>query len=203
MCCLLSDNFATHHQTSYPTTHNSQLRPMHRRPLLNLLQRHNPSDNHELAMTAELRAFVEAHEDCFERSQLSGHVTASAWVVNPERTHVLLIHHKKLNKWLQPGGHCDGDSDTLAVAMKEVQEETGVGQLTAEAAIFDVDIHPIPENKGVPAHFHYDVRYLLIADSKAAIVGNSESNAVQWVPLELVARYNDEASVMRMVGKTI
>jgi 8-oxo-dGTP pyrophosphatase MutT (NUDIX family) len=88
---------------------------------------------------------------------------------------ILLIHHRKLNKWLQPGGHCDGDTDTLAVAIKEVEEETGVVIKPNDQVIIDLDIHRIPERKGIPAHDHYDVRYLLEADSSLPLLQNHET----------------------------
>lgn len=174
---------------------------MHRSSLISLLEKYTPADENEKAMLKEMVAFVKKHEDCFERSLSIGHVTASAMVVNSDRTHVLLMHHKKLNKWFQPGGHCDGETDTLAVARKEAEEETGVATINADPVLFDVDIHLIPAHKDIDAHFHYDVRYLLVADPTTKIEGNDESNAVEWIPLERVGAYNDSESIMRMVRK--
>jgi 8-oxo-dGTP pyrophosphatase MutT (NUDIX family) len=174
---------------------------MHRLPLLTQLEKHLPADENEKTMLTEMLSFVRKFPDCFERTLLVGHVTASAWVLNTSRTHALLLHHKKLNKWFQPGGHCDGDGDTLAVARKEASEETGLTDFIAESRVFDVDIHPIPAHKGLPEHLHFDVRYLLVADSAAEAVGNSESNAVAWIPLEEVGQYNDSESILRMVRK--
>jgi len=153
-------------------------------------------------MLARLLSFVEAHQNCFDRSLLIGHVTASAWVVNPERTHVLLLHHGKLDKWLQPGGHCDGDADVLAVARREVSEETGLHPAVVSGEIFDVDAHEIPERKGVPAHVHYDVRFLLEIGLEHQPVVSEESHDVRWVELSQVASRNTDESVLRMVAKT-
>jgi len=173
-----------------------------RQSLIDQLRSHQPFNEHEREMQARLLAFVEQHENCFERSLLIGHVTASAWVVNPERTHVLLLHHGKLDKWLQPGGHCDGDADVLAVALREVSEETGLHPVPVSREIFDVDAHMIPERKGVPAHVHYDVRFLLEIGLDHQPVVSDESHDVQWVELSEVAARNTDESVLRMVSKT-
>jgi 8-oxo-dGTP pyrophosphatase MutT (NUDIX family) len=173
-----------------------------RQSLIDQLRSHQPFNEHERDMQAQLLAFVEQHENCFERSLLIGHVTASAWVVNPERTHVLLLHHGKLDKWLQPGGHCDGDEDVLAVARREVSEETGLQPAPVSTEIFDVDAHIIPERKGVPTHVHYDVRFLLEIGLDQAPIVSDESHDVQWVELSQVAARNTDESVLRMVAKT-
>ncbi len=145
--------------------------------------------------------FVKSNSDCFERSLLKGHVTASAFVVDIELSKVLLMNHKKLNKWLQPGGHCDGDSDTLKVALKETQEEMGIIVKDYKTEIFDIDIHTIPENKSVPEHLHYDVRYLFHFDSSKSILANSESNDVKWIDFAEIETYTSETSILRMLEK--
>jgi len=176
---------------------------MSRQPLLHLLESYAAKFPAEASTVGQFIAFVEEHEDCFERSLLEGHVTASAWVINHDRTAALLIHHMKLDKWLQPGGHCDGDPDTLHVAQKECLEETGLQTQPVSAEIFDVDIHDIPERKGIPAHLHYDIRYLLRAAPGAEIIANeTETSQVLWVPLDAVADYTEEESILRMLSKT-
>lgn len=177
---------------------------MSRESLLFLLQNYAAADPHEKQMAADTIAFIRNYEDCFERSLLCGHVTASGWVVNPEMTHTLLIHHVKLDKWLQPGGHCDGDSDVLQVAQKEVFEETGLETEPPNEAIFDVDVHEIPERKDVPAHLHYDIRFLLTAKKHSeTLPANRETKETRWILLGDVRNFNSEDSVMRMVEKTI
>ena len=122
-------------------------------------------DSHEAAMTAEIIRFVEAHADCLLRSCLPGHLTGSAWIVSPDRKRTLLTHHHKLDKWLQLGGHADGETDLLAVALREAREESGLTRLRAVSAeIFDCDRHLIPARGTEPAHYHHDVRFLLEAD---------------------------------------
>ncbi len=178
---------------------------MHRSAILRLLREHLPqaADPHEAAMTAEIIRFVEAHADCLERICAPGHLTGSAWIVNPTRSRVLLVHHRKLDKWLQPGGHADGDPDLLAVARREAREETGLTRLrTVSPAIFDADRHWIPPRGGTPGHWHHDLRFLLEADPAEALVVSDESHDVRWVDLAGVAALNPEQSLLRMVSKT-
>ncbi len=175
---------------------------MHRKTLLDLLEKHSPIDENELKMANETIEFVKTNEDCFKRELLIGHVTGSAWIVNATRTHVLMMHHRKLNQWFQPGGHCDGDPDVLNVALKEANEETGLKNLkVVNGEIYDVDVHQIPERKGIPAHFHYDVRFLIEADMNEPLIVTEESNDLAWVSLEKIAEYNDSESIMRMARK--
>ncbi|MBI4908351.1 MAG: methyltransferase domain-containing protein [Acidobacteria bacterium] len=171
--------------------------------LLQLLDAHRPFTNEEAEMTQRLRAFVEAHEACFERTLQTGHITGSAWVLDRDRTHTLLTHHGKLDKWLQLGGHSDGDSNTLRVALREATEESGLqGIRPISTAIFDIDIHLIPARKRDPEHYHYDVRFLLEADRSQPLRMTDESKDLQWVPLVEVEQLTQEESVLRMVRKT-
>lgn len=144
------------------------------------------------------------HEDCFSRSMLTGHITASAWILNHEQNAVLLLHHAKLNKWLQPGGHADGDENVRHVAMKEAEEETGIeGFKFLENQFFDLDIHLIPARKEVQAHEHFDIRFMLIAPANAKPIANHESNSIEWVAFEeLPTRIGQEESLLRMYAKT-
>ena len=175
---------------------------MHKNNLLNLLKNHNPIDSQEVIFTEKITKFVQQNPDCFERSLLIGHVTGSAWIVDKSRQFTLLTHHRKLDKWFQTGGHCDGDSDVLNVAMKEAMEETGLSDIQAISSnIFDVDIHEIPERKGVPTHLHYDVRFLLEADMNEPLIISSESSDLAWIELSKVSQLNDSQSIMRMVQK--
>lgn len=153
-------------------------------------------------MTERMTGFVSAHADCFERSLSLGHVTGSAWLVNRRRTHVLLTHHRKLNKWLQLGGHADGDSDVLAVAMKEALEESGLPDIAPLSPdIFDLDIHEIPARKSEPAHFHYDVRFALRANASEQYVVSDESHDLAWIDIARIATVTSETSMLRMANK--
>jgi 8-oxo-dGTP pyrophosphatase MutT (NUDIX family) len=175
---------------------------MIRKPILEKLNSYVANGENPMALATI--QFIEAHPDCFERTLLKGHITGSAWIVDEDYTHTLLIHHVKLNKWLQPGGHCDGDSDVLSVAMKEANEETGSITQPVNENIFDVDIHEIPDRQNIPAHLHYDIRFLLKADRHANLIFNKqETTGLQWIKLEHVPEYSNEQSILRMVEKTL
>lgn len=178
---------------------------MHRDAVLHLLRQHvrAATDAHESAMTQDTIRFVEAHPDCLLRSCVPGHLTGSAWVVSPDRSRTLLTHHLKLDKWLQLGGHADGDGDLLAVALREAQEESGISRVRAVSGdIFDLDRHWIPARKADPGHYHYDLRFLIEADPGEAIAVSGESKDVAWVELDRVGVLNPEDSMARMVRKT-
>ncbi|MBD2703479.1 NUDIX hydrolase [Spirosoma sp. BT702] len=175
---------------------------MHRQLLLQLLRQHQPADSNEQAMNQATISFVEQHSDCFERSLLIGHITGSAWIVSPDRQQTLLIHHRKLDRWLQPGGHADGDPDVAAVALREAQEETGLTSLRlVSSAIYDVDIHPIPARNDVPEHLHYDIRFLLEADPEEPFGKSDEIKNIQWFSMEKAKTIADSESILRLVVK--
>ena len=178
---------------------------MHRQELLNLLRRHRTRFMDEAAYIRRAITYVEAHEDIFYRELWPAHVTGSAWVVSPDRSRVLMMHHRKHGQWFQPGGHADGDADILRVALRETAEETGmepgrVQLLSTE--IFDVDIHAIPAIGHDPQHEHIDVRFLVEIDDSLEVPGNDESHEVIWVDLYNVTHYNNNRSTYRMLEKT-
>lgn len=176
---------------------------MHRKPLLSSLDAHTAWDDGEVAMVDRTRRFVSEHVDCFERSLAIGHVTGAAWIVNPNRNKVLLTHHRKLDRWLQLGGHCDGDGDTCGVAAREAAEESGLSSVKlVSSAIFDVDVHRIPARRNEPEHDHYDIRYLFEADDKEDLVISEESIALAWVELERLVEHGVDESVLRLAHKT-
>ncbi len=164
---------------------------------------HRPWNETESSMQKAMLDFVDSHADGLWRTQLKGHVTASAWVLDPSGEQVLLIHHRKLDRWLQPGGHADGDADTLAVAQREVWEETGLATEPIIREIFDLDIHAIPARGAEPEHFHYDLRYLLRPAVGSTLQINNEVVAAEWVPLHEVHRRSPEESILRMVDKSL
>jgi len=177
-----------------------------REPVLELLRAHaaRPLDAHEAAMAAEMIRFVETQPNCAERSLQLGHLTGSAWIVDRERKRTLLTHHRKLDKWLQLGGHADGQLDLIAVAMREAQEESGLTRLrVVDAAIFDVDRHLIPARKTEPDHWHYDIRFMIEADPDEPFVVSDESHDLAWIEITRMADYNTEESMARMSRKTL
>lgn len=174
-------------------------------PVTQLLRAHEGrvADAHEAAMLSEILAFVTTQPECLSRQCVPGHLTGSAWVLSPDRTRTLLTHHRKLEKWLQLGGHADGDPDLLAVALREAREESGLQSVRAISdEIFDVDRHWIPERRGEPGHYHYDLRFLLDADPAEPLVRSSESKDLAWVEIARVESLNPEQSMARMVRKT-
>ncbi|HLB40856.1 MAG TPA: NUDIX hydrolase [Candidatus Babeliales bacterium] len=175
---------------------------MHRQPLLQLLAAYQPTDSAEQVFKAQTLAFIRNYPDCFERTLALGHITASAWVLNHDQSQALLLHHAKLDQWFQLGGHCDGDSDVLAVALKEAREESGIAEIVAlSPLIFDLDIHQIPANAREVAHDHYDVRFLLGVVGEQSIVPNHEAKALRWISKERLELPTASRSVVRMFDK--
>src|SRR3569833_1207079 len=175
---------------------------MHRTALLQHLARYRTNDEHEREMYEALRRFVEQEPRCFKRSLSVGHITGSAWIVDYTRTHVLLTHHRKLDRWLQLGGHADGEAEILNVALREAREESGLaGVQPLHRDIFDVAVHVIPERGNEPRHLHYDVRWLLTAARAAPLVISSESKDLAWVPVIELDRFTNDRSMLRMAEK--
>ena len=155
----------------------------------------------EHAVVERMMDFLLRELGCFERRTLEGHFTGSAWIVHPTRNEVLLTHHRKLNMWLQLGGHADGVENLLEVALTEAKEESGIqGFDVIESSIFDVDIHVIPARKSDPEHLHYDVRYILRAKADQYIISD-ESHDLAWVAVNDIASLTHEESMLRMAQK--
>ncbi len=173
---------------------------MHRSKLIADLEAYGARWRDELDVVRRFIDFVRAETRCFERDCWAGHVTGSAWIVNPARTHVLLTHHKKLDKWLQPGGHSDGHPVTLEVALREASEESGLEVTALDPRLFDIDIHEIPARNDDPRHYHFDLRYVLgaLADDYRV---SDESHDLAWVEFGELSRYTKEPSMLRMLDK--
>jgi 8-oxo-dGTP pyrophosphatase MutT (NUDIX family) len=156
----------------------------------------------EVGIAAQFLAFLDSHADVFRRSHAAGHFTGSAWLVSADGVRVLLMHHRKLGRWLQPGGHADGDADLARVALREAGEETGVAGLRVEGGIFDLDRHRIPARGGEPEHWHYDVRYVVRATAGESFAANGESLGLAWKSVrELADDPQADASLVRMARK--
>lgn len=172
-----------------------------RRTLLTELERYTAKGPSETA--ERIRHFVETEQRWWERTNPHGHVTASAWIVSTDRTAALLVHHRKLNRWLQPGGHIENDQTVHAAALREAREESGLATIRALGdAIFDVDIHTIPARDDFPAHEHLDIRFLFEADGDESPDCSAESHAVRWWPLAALSATLTDESVLRMVQRT-
>ena len=156
----------------------------------------------EVAARERMIALLDGTADCFLRTSFPGHFTGSALVVNADGSRVLLHHHRKLDRWLQFGGHCDGDEDILRVARREALEESGIeGLIVASARPFDIDIHEIPPHGDEPAHFHHDVRFMFIAPEAAAPAASGESRELRWFTAGETAALAIDASLQRMIRK--
>lgn len=176
---------------------------MNKNDVLALLASHQPADDKEAADTRQVVEFVQSTACFWQRSTPQGHVTASAWIIDEAMDQALLTHHKKLDRWLQLGGHVDGDASLLEAALREAREESGLTAIApASEEIFDVDVHLIPARKNEPAHLHYDIRFLLVADAFHGLQVSDESNALRWIPLHQLPRLVDEPSILRMMHKT-
>jgi 8-oxo-dGTP pyrophosphatase MutT (NUDIX family) len=136
------------------------------------------------------------------RERRDAHLTGSAWLVSGDGRRVLLTHHRKLDRWLQLGGHADGDTDLGRVALREAEEESGLVGLAIEPQVFDLDRHRIPARGGEPEHWHYDVRFVVRAGSDETFAVSDESHALAWRDIaSLAADVGADASLLRMARK--
>ncbi len=148
-------------------------------------------------------SFLQANKNPFSRKNQHGHFTGSAWIVNPDKSKILMTHHKKIGKWLQLGGHADDEEDLLKVSQREAKEESGLNNFVIlSKEIFDMDIHEIPSIGSEPKHLHYDIRFLLEANPEESIIVSDESYDVAWIELDRIQQINSEDSIIRMVKKT-
>lgn len=175
---------------------------MHRNKLIELLTNYKSNYPEEEIYKKQILEFINKYPNCFERTLDIGHITASCWLLDKTETKALLMHHAKLDAWFQLGGHCDGNPDVLAVAIKEAQEESGIQNIIAVSPqIFDIDIHLIPERKTEKAHYHYDIRFLLKVSSDEISQQNSESKALVWIDKDQNNMPPVNQAVMRMYNK--
>lgn len=160
-----------------------------------------PNDDHGL----KTYEFLCNNDLYWQRENLIGHITASAWALNPERSKVILIHHKALNAWFQPGGHIESQDLSLSDAChRELIEETGLSHAKLTLTeIFDIDVHEIPASNKSPLHYHYDIRMMFEVNETNLLFDPKESNNLQWVDFALINKYTKSESVTRMVEKTI
>jgi 8-oxo-dGTP pyrophosphatase MutT (NUDIX family) len=186
---------------------------MQRWPLREMLARYRDAFPEEAGVVDRICDLVDAHSDCFQRSCRPGHITAAAWIVSADRQRVLLTHHRKLNRWLQLGGHADGQWHVEEVALREAREESGLKQfqfvpINGVVMPFDLDVHEIPACYDAAgeliedAHEHHDIRFLLIASDDAFEVSD-ESHDLKWCTPAEVRQLTDEESILRMLHKAL
>jgi 8-oxo-dGTP pyrophosphatase MutT (NUDIX family) len=175
---------------------------VNRKSLIALLEKYETPEASERSFTSLFLPLL-THPDAFQRHHLPGHITGSAWIIDRQAKFALLTHHAKLNKWLQPGGHADGNENVLEVALRESTEETGLREFNiAKQGIFDIDIHTIPARGDFPEHLHYDIRFLLQADEQTPLLLTSESHALAWVEMSRLSELTgNNESIVRMARK--
>lgn len=168
------------------------------------------SEAREQSSVTRIRKALAEDAIAFDRSGRDGHFTASAVIVDPAAQKTLLTHHRKLGIWVQLGGHCDGDTDLLATSRREGLEESGLSELTLwqprslaplGRVPLDIDIHSIPGPNGHHDHYHFDVRYLWLADARTPLRMSDESLALAWVPFTELAAKGCDGSVKVLIEK--
>lgn len=187
---------------------------MSRRPLFEMLAHYRDVFPDEADVVDRICALVESRPNCFDRTCRPGHITAAAWILSNDRGRMLLTHHRKLDRWLQLGGHADGQWQVEEVALREAQEESGLAKfrfvpIDGVVMPFDIDVHEIPArydaagNLVEDAHEHHDIRFLLIANAGEDIRISEESHDLRWCTPAEVRELTDEESILRMLRKAL
>ncbi len=187
---------------------------MHRRPLLDTLDAYRAIFPLEADVVDRICELVKEHADCFDRKCRPGHITGAAWILSADRRRSLLTHHRKLGRWLQLGGHADGQWQVHEVALREAREESGMTAfdfvpIAGLLLPFDLDVHLIParyDSAGrliEDAHEHHDIRFLLVAQVEQPIHASDESHDVGWFTPDEVLALTNEESVLRMLRKAM
>lgn len=153
------------------------------------------------SFTSDFIGLLEAGEACLHRLHRPGHLTGSAFVIQPDRGRCLLLFHRKLQRWLQPGGHADGDGNLAHVALREAEEETGIDGLCVFEPAIDLDVHRV-ESQSEDSHVHFDVRFVVTAPTDASAVGNHESEALRWVGWDELVDYGADEGLLRLARST-
>src|SRR3954471_9348299 len=187
---------------------------MSRQPLLHMLARYRDAFPAEGATVDRICRLVESRANCFDRTCRPGPITADAWILSTDRRRSLLPHHRKLGRWLQLGGHADGQWHVEEVALREAREESGLNAfdfipIDGVVMPFDVDVHDIPARYDASgqiiedAHEHHDIRYLLVARTDEELQVSDESHDLAWCTPEQIRERTDEASILRMLHKAL
>jgi 8-oxo-dGTP pyrophosphatase MutT (NUDIX family) len=187
---------------------------MSRQPLLHMLARYREAFPGEASVVDRICRLVETHADCFDRTCRPGHITGAAWILSTDRRRALLAHHRKLDRWLQLGGHADGQWHVEEVALREAREESGLAHfhivpIDGVVMPFDIDVHEIPAryddagNLIEDAHEHHDIRFLMIAEPDDDVTVSEESRDLAWCTPDEVLERTDEESIVRMLYKAL
>jgi 8-oxo-dGTP pyrophosphatase MutT (NUDIX family) len=178
-------------------------------PLISLLENYKPYDEMERLHVLQVQQFLRESHNVYDRANLLGHVVADAWIVNPARTHVVLVEHGMDKKWMAPGGHCDGNPDVCAAAVREAEEETGLTNLKPllNGGIYDVNVGIVPAREkewGIePPHLHFDICFAFEAPDNAPLIISHESDGLKWVALDELKNLNTQPTHYRRIEKMI
>lgn len=176
---------------------------MNKDELIELLKNYNTDYTDEKLFKDLTLDFLIKNDIFLGKKNPEGHITGSAWIISSDRKKVLLTHHKKLNKWLQLGGHTEENETIYEASLREAKEESGLLNLDFFVKnIFDIDVHLIPERKNEKAHYHYDIRFILEETKNETLEISEESNDLKWVELNKIVDYSNSRSILRMVEKT-
>ena len=173
------------------------------------IKKYRPCNEQEQRDKAVILAFLENNEDAFLRSNLLAHMTASSWIVNPERTKTLMVYHNLYDSWSWTGGHADGETDLLSVALREAREETGIEHVRpVSPEIFSLEVLTVDghEKRGeyVPSHLHMNVTYLLEAEESDTLhVCREENSGVAWFTLEEALKASTEPWFVERIYKKL
>jgi 8-oxo-dGTP pyrophosphatase MutT (NUDIX family) len=187
---------------------------MSRQPILQMLARYRATFPGEAATVDRICQLVESYANCFDRTCRPGHITGAAWILSTDRRRALLAHHRKLDRWLQLGGHADGQWQVEEVALREAREESGLTRfdivpINGVVMPFDIDVHEIPARYDAnghqieDAHEHHDIRFLMIAHSDDKITVSDESHDLAWFTPDEVRERTSEESILRMLHKAL
>lgn len=176
---------------------------MTKNQLMKLLVNYKTTYKEEEEYKQQIIDFLNNDEVFLGKGNKDGHITGSSWIVSRDRKKALLTYHRKLNKWLQLGGHTEENEDIVEAALREAKEESGLSNIKClSEKVFDIDVHVIPERKDEKEHFHYDIRFIFQADDEEILQISSESKDLKWVSLDQINSFSESKSILRMVEKT-